>query len=419
VQWFLYTAAPDERRRLDIPGHQERADAELLWSYERHKWLWFLPWSELPEHVLGPLTGEFKRCLQRSTEDTFGHADIHGRIDVPVLHRTGWYDRFVSCIDHFTAMQRAAPTEAARRNQRLLVGPWGHTGSPERKVGEIDFGSEADLDGTQIMLRWFDYWLKGRDTGVLRDPPVRYFLMGPNEWRPAETWPPAGTEEQLWFLHSRGHANTAAGDGWLSQAPPTADRRGDGDIDREPGEAGEDRYDYDPRDPVSTIWPLGDQNVPLDHRPINWRHDLLVYVTEPFSQALEVAGDPTVELHASSSAHDTDLIARLADVHPNGYVQPLCYGIVRARYRDGFDSPHLLTPGTMVRYTIRLHPVAFAILPGHRLRLEITSSDFPNYDRNHNTGGDDFSDPTLLVAHQTIHHTAGAASRLVLPVLSR
>jgi putative CocE/NonD family hydrolase len=275
-------------------------------------------------------------------------------------------------------------------------------------VGEIDFGPEAALDGTRLMLRWFDYWLKDRDTGVLDDPPVRYFLMGPNEWRTAETWPPPATDEQSWYLHSRGHANTAAGDGWLSRRPPA----GVSDA-----EAAEDRYDYDPRDPVPTIWPLGDQNVPLDQRPINWRHDLLVYVTEPFSAALEVVGDPTVELHATSSAHDTDFIARLADVHPDGYVQPLCYGIVRARYRDGFDAPRLLAPGAMERYTIRLHPVAFAVLPGHRLRLEITSSDFPNYDRNHNTGGDDFSDPTLLVAHQTIHHTAAHPSRLVLPVL--
>jgi putative CocE/NonD family hydrolase len=406
LQWFFYTAAPDARRQLGLPGPQTREDAQQLWHYERHKWLWFLPWSELPEHVLGPLTGEFKRYLQHATEDTFGLAGIHHLIEVPILHRTGWYDRFVSTIDHFTAMQRGAGTAAARRSQRLLVGPWGHTGAPARKVGQLDFGPEADLAGPQLMLRWFDYWLKGIDTGVLDDPPVRYFLMGQNVWRSADAWPPPAAGEQRWYLRSGGRANTAAGDGRLSRRPPAQ------------GEAGADRYRYDPRDPVPTIWPLNDQNEPLDHRPLNWRHDLLVYVSEPLTEELLVAGDPTVELYATSSARDTDFVARLADVRPDGFVQPLCYGIVRARYRQGFETPIPLTPGETVRYTIGLHPVAFAVLPGHRLRLEVTSSDFPNFDRNHNTGGDDFSDPTLIVAHQTIHHAPQDASCVRLPVLS-
>ncbi|MBI3970211.1 MAG: CocE/NonD family hydrolase [Chloroflexi bacterium] len=405
VQWFYYTGAPDARRRLDLLGHHTREAAEALWRYERHKWLWFLPWSELPEHVLGPLTPYFKEYLQNPTRDHFRFAGQHHEIDVPIFHRTGWHDRFVSTIDHFVAMRAHGRTERTRAAQRLMVGPWGHTANLTRKVGDVDVGPAAEMDDQALMLRWFDYWLRDRETGALDAPPVRYFIMGRNEWCAAETWPPAGTQAQRFYLHSGGCANTAAGDGRLSSERPNG------------AGAAVDRYDYDPRDPVPTIWPLGDQNVPLDHRPLDWRHDLLVYVSDPMAEPLEVAGDPVVELHAASSERDTDFVARLADVHPDGFVQPLCYGIVRARYRDGFDRPQLLTPGETVRYTIQLRPVAFTILPGHPLRLEITSSDFPNYDRNHNTGDDDFSDPTLLTAHQTIHHSAERPSYVVLPVV--
>ena len=412
LQWFYYTGAPDTRRRLGMPGHHTPAEAQALWTFERHKWLWFLPWSELPEHALGPMTPYFKEYLAHPERDHFRFEGHHGEIDVPVFHRTGWYDRFVSTIDHFTAMRAHGRTDHARAAQRLMVGPWGHTAAPSRKVGDVDFGPEAEVSDQALMVRWFDYWLndptsRAKETGnPLDDPYVRYFVMGRNVWRSATTWPPAETTLQRWYL-GRGPrgANTAAGDGGLALTPPA-----DGPA--------RDSYAYDPRDPVPTIWPLGDQMVPLDQRPIDQRHDLLVYSTPPLGAPLEVAGNPIVELHAASSALDTDFIARLCDVHPDGFVQPLSYGIVRARYRHGFDTPQLLTPGQVERYRIQLHPVAFCIQPGHRLRLDVTSSDFPNYDRNHNTGGDDFSDPTLVVAHQTIHHGPAAPSCVVLPAVA-
>jgi putative CocE/NonD family hydrolase len=408
LQWFHYTGAPDVRRRLGLRGAHTREEGQKAWDLERHKWLWFLPWSELPDHALGPMTPYLKAYFRDPATDHFSFAGRHGEIDLPVFHRTGWYDRFVSTIDHFVAMQAQARTAHARASQRLLVGPWGHTNALTRKVGEFDFGPEAELDDTELMLRWFDYWLKGRPTGVLDAPPVRYFLMGRNEWRGAEIWPPAGTVRRAWYLASGGRANTAYGDGRLSTAPP-ADAG---------GPAPADRYAYDPRDPVPTIWPAGDQNVPLDHRVIDAREDLLVYVTDPLEAPVEVAGDATVTLFAASSARDTDFVARLADDHPDGAAQPLCTGIVRARYRDGFDRPRLLEPGSAEAYTIQLSPVAHCFLPGHRLRLEITSSDFPNYDRNHNTGGDDFSDATLVTAHQTVLHSARYPSCVTLPLLA-
>jgi uncharacterized protein len=407
LQWFHSTGAPDTRRRLDLPGPKTRQEAEQLWAYERQKWLWFLPWSELPEHALGPMTPYFKAYYAHPERDTFRFDGQHGEIDVPILHRTGWHDRFVSGIDHFTAMRAYGRTTESRQHQRLIVGPWGHTSVLTRKVGDLDFGSEAEMDHDAFLLRWFDYWLKGRPTGVLDDPPVRYFVMGRNTWRAAETWPPSETAAQRWYLHSGGHANTAGGNGRLAREVPTGSE----------DEAALDRYDYDPRDPVPTTWPIHDQHLPLDQRPNDTRSDLLVYVTNPLDAPLEIAGNPVVTLYAASSAPDTDFIARLADVHPDGFVQPISYGIVRARYRDGFDQPpRWLAPGAVEAFAIQLHPVATCFLPGHRLRLEITSSDFPNYDRNHNTGGDDFSDPTLLTAQQAIHHSPAYPSHVTLPV---
>lgn len=402
LQWFHYTGAPDVRRRLGLPGPHTTQEGRAVWEFERHKWLWFLPWSELPDHALGPMTPYLKAYFREPAIDRFSFAGRHGEIDVPVFHRTGWYDRFVSTIDHFVEMRAHGASQRTRDSQRLIVGPWGHTDDLRAKVGEFDFGPNAELSNTELMLRWFDHWLKGRPTGVLDAPPVRYFVMGRNEWRGAETWPPPGTQLQSWYLSSGGHANTALGDGRLSHEPVAA---------AEP----DDRYAYDPRDPVPTIWPIGDQNLPLDHRPLDTREDVLVYVTPALDVPIEMAGDPSVTLFAASSAPDTDFVARLADVHPDGTVQPLCTGIVRARYRDGFDRPRPLTPHAVETYRITLSPLGHCFLPGHRIRLEITSSDFPNYDRNHNTGVDDFSDPTLLTAHQRILRSPDHPSRLTLP----
>ena len=407
LQWFHYTGAPDVRHRLDLPGPKTREAGEALWQYERHKWLWFLPWSELPDHALGPMTQYLKAYFRDPATDHFPFFGRHGEIDVPVFHRTGWYDRFVSTIDHFVEMRAHGRTPHARNGQRLVVGPWGHTDALTRKVGDFDFGPDAELDHTELMLRWFDHWLKGRSTGALDTAPVRYFMMGRDEWRDAETWPPAGTREHAWYLSSGGHANTALGDGVLTVSFPSS---------AEP----EDRYAYDPRDPVPTIWPIGDQNLPLDHRPLDVRDDLLVYVSEPIEHdhSVEIAGDPVLTLYAASSAPDTDFLARLADVHPDGVVQPLCTGIVRARFRDGFDRPRLLAPGLVEQFRLQLSPIAHCFLPSHRIRLEVTSSDFPNYDRNHNTGTDDFSDPTLTTAHQRVLHSSDHPSHLTLPVLA-
>ncbi|MBM3933718.1 MAG: CocE/NonD family hydrolase [SAR202 cluster bacterium] len=226
--------------------------------------------------------------------------------------------------------------------------------------------------------------------------------MGANTWRTSDTWPLPGTKYTPYYLHSRGNANTPFGDGSLSVSAPEAEQP--------------DRYDYDPRDPVMTLYSPPGQQEPRDQRALDDRSDVLVYATPPLERAVEVAGPVLVKLFAATSARDTDFTVKLIDVWPSGFAQELCYGIVRARYRESYTEPSLLAPGKVYEYTIQVNPTANLFRPGHRIRVDISSSDFPNFDRNHNTGGNDYSESTLITAHQTVYHDAARLSHIVLPV---
>jgi putative CocE/NonD family hydrolase len=227
--------------------------------------------------------------------------------------------------------------------------------------------------------------------------------MGDDAWRREAAWPPADTRELVFFPTSGGMANGPAGDGRLVRSATST--------------ASEDSYVYDPADPVPDQFGLRQLPIPTDQRPLAGRHDILVYQTEPLSERVEVTGNPVLHLRATSSAPDTDFFARLVDVAPDGLAREVSLGLVRARYRDGLDRPRLIEPGEPVDYTIVLRSASNAFLPGHRIRLDITSSCFPSYDRNHNTAADQNADPTLVAARQTIHHGGAAPTRLVLPWL--
>ena len=229
--------------------------------------------------------------------------------------------------------------------------------------------------------------------------------MGENRWRYEDEWPPARTQYTEFFLHSDGSANTVRGDGVLSIS--------------EPADESPDTYDYDPRDPVMSLMGIDAQAAPRDQSPLDGRADILVYQTPPLQEDIEVTGPVVLKLWAASSAPDTDFAAKLIDVHPNGLAVNLTYGIMRARYRDGYDNPNLIEPGKPYEYTIRLNPTGILFRRGHRIRLDVSSSDFPNFDRNHNTGADFWSDTELRVAHQTVFHSAEYPSRLILPVVPR
>jgi hypothetical protein len=322
-------------------------------------------------------------------------------ITVPNLEVVGWYDHAKGDMLLHQRLLKEGATREARKGSRLVVGPWSHFPPGGRKFGNIDFGPAADLDLVGQDVRWFDYWLKGISNGVNHDAPVRIFVMGDNCWRDEGSWPLKRVRSKALFLTGGGKANTPAGDGKLALQRPAADASDD--------------FSYDPRDPVPTLFAPGNFTCATDQRPLANRADILVYQTDPLPERIEATGLPQVELYAASSAPDTDWVARLIDVAPDGLARDVCMGVVRARYRDGVGKPHLIQPGKVVKYTIHLSPTSNAFLPGHRIRLDVTSSDFPNYDRNHNTAADQNADTELAVARQTIHHGKAYASQLILP----
>jgi putative CocE/NonD family hydrolase len=334
----------------------------------------------------------------------------HRNINIPMFHVSSWYDIFLKdAIVHFNGLRSRALTPEARGGQRLLLGPWAHlfpyTTPTTGGTGDIDFGPNAFMDLHDTQLRWFDYWLKGINNGMMEEPPIRLFVMGTNQWRDEYEWPLARTRYVPCYFHSRGKANGLHGDGILNFEPPAA----------EPA----DHYRYDPADPVPTcggntlIIPVGVK----DQREVEARQDVLVYTGDPLEKPLEVTGPIKVILYASSSAPDTDFTAKLVDVRPDGYAQNIIDGILRARYRESSSTPKLLTKGEVYELTIDLWATSHVFLPGHRLRVEVSSSNFPRFDRNFNTGGDQATETRCEVADQTILHERQFRSHILLPVI--
>ncbi len=334
-------------------------------------------------------------------------------VSVPMYHVTSWYDIFLrGGLANFCGLRQHAMTNEARAQQKLLVGPWAHrfpyTSPSSGGAGEIDFGEHARIELHETQLRWFDYWLKGIETGVREDAAVKIFVMGTNVWRDENAWPLARTRYTPYYLHSQGRANSLLpGEGQLNPVAPNA----------EPP----DRFVYDPDDPVPScggntlIIPMG----VYDQRGVEARQDVLVYTTEPLTEPLEVTGPITVELFAASTAPDTDFTAKLVDVRPDGYAQNLADGIIRARYRESRSRPTLLTPGQVYKLTIDLWATSHVFLPGHRLRVEISSSNFPRFDRNLNTGADQATSSAWRTAEQTVFHEQRYPSHILLPLIPR
>lgn len=405
LQWIMVTVGPDMRRRLGLPGPHTVAEARIIWdNLDKGKWLWFEPIGEIPQDALAGLARIWHHYLSHHHVDWFRIAEMHPEIDVPVYHQTGWYDRLVGgVIDQYAGMVSNGRTEATRRSQRLLIGPWSHTLDFTRNVGAMDFGPEADANCPEIIARWFDHWLKGVDTGIMDEPPIRIFVMGEDRWRYEHEWPLARTRFTSYYVHSGGRARTPAGDGSLST--------------EQPGDEPADTYVYDPRDPVMSLLLPDGHTGPGDVRRLDHRRDVLVFQTPPLERDVEVTGPVELKLYATSSALDTDWTARLVDVHPDGFAVNLSYGIQRARYRDSWDRPTLIEPGRVYEYTLKLKPTSNLFKVGHRIRLDISSSDFPNYDRNHNTGREYWKDAEFVKAQQEVFHDARYPSHVVLPIV--
>ena len=334
----------------------------------------------------------------------------HHNVSIPMYHVSSWYDIFLrDALVHFCGLQSRAMTPEARGGQKLLLGPWAHlfpyTAPISGGTGDIDFGPNAAIELHDTQLRWFDYWLKGIDTGISEEAPIRLFVMGTNQWRDEYEWPLARTRYTPYYFHSQGNANSLNGDGGLSAEPPQD----------EPA----DHYEYDPASPVPTcggntlIIPVG----VADQREVESRQDVLVYTGEPLEAPLEVTGPLKVILYASSSAIDTDFTAKLVDVRPDGYAQNIADGILRARYRESLSNPSLMRPGESYEFTIDLWATSHVFLPGHRLRVEVASSNFPRFDRNLNTGGDQATGTQFQTAQQAVLHNSKFRSHILLPVI--
>ncbi len=341
--------------------------------------------------------------------DSFSVAGKYDRVTAPSLNIGGWYDVFIqSTLEFFTEVSARGGSGTARRGQRLVVGPWTHTSPTETRIGQLDFGPAASLDVRAEQLRWYDYWLKDIDSGAAKEPRVKLFVMGENRWREFTDWPPEGTDTLCLYLRSGGRAASLLGDGRLEYNPPSAVEK-------------PDSYTYDPSDPVPTLGGTnsGLQDIapggPCDQRPLERRPDILVYTGAPLEKPLTVIGPVRVVLWVSSSAVNTDFTAKLVDVHPDGRAINVSEGMLRAPLRNGFDRWEELEPGRFYELTVQLHATANRFERGHRLRLDISSSDFPRYDRNLNTPGADISRKTDMVsARQTVLHEPLRASRLIL-----
>jgi putative CocE/NonD family hydrolase len=329
-------------------------------------------------------------------------------IQVPILTIAAWYDIFLGgSLRNYTGVKLHGGNDAARQGQRLLVTIGGHAGSG-RKIGDVDFGVAAEFEEDDATLDWYDYLFK-KSSNQFAAKPVRIFVMGANQWRDEEDWPLSRARETKYFLHSAGKANSLSGDGTLTNAAPRSESA--------------DHYTYDPANPAPTIGgPLccDSQHLkpgPRDQRTVEAREDVLVYSTAALAQDLEVTGPIRLELFAGSSAVDTDFIGKLVDVWPDGFAQNLTEGIVRGRYRDSQEQPALMNPNQTYKLTLDLWSTSNVFRKGHRLRLEVSSSNFPRFDRNLNTGEENASARRGVPATNTIYHDAEHPSALVLPIV--
>ncbi|MBE8516024.1 CocE/NonD family hydrolase [Amycolatopsis sp. H6(2020)] len=336
-------------------------------------------------------------------------------VTAPALNIGGWYDLYIGqTVRTFTTARQNAGSTQAREGQRLIIGPWDHRSTsgvyPDRSFGAMAAPQLMRL--TDLHVKFFDYWVKGDTTALDGSPRVKIFVMGIDQWRDEQDWPLPDTTWTDFHLGSAGHANTAGGDGVLTTEPATV--------------AEHDTYLYDPRRPVPTAGgaclPMTPGfGGPVDQRTVAGREDVLCFTGPVLEEPVEVTGPVSVKLFVSSSAVDTDFTAKLVDVFPDGKAINLCDGILRARYRNGLATEELMEPGTVYEITVDMTATSNVFLPGHRIRVDVSSSNFPRYDRNTNTGGAIAreTEAQMVPAINHIHHGPEHPSRLVLPIIDR
>jgi len=418
LTWAAIFLALAELPRSELPADQMQGLLNGLYGivFDNQRALMHLPLASLPAFAHDVVAPYYKEWLRHPTRDEYWDSvcieDAHPRIHTPAFNLGGWYDLFVKgTLRNYSGMRANGPTEIAREGQKLLVGPWSHGTALGAQVGQTVFGQGAQVLLEELQMRWFDHWLKDIPNGIDSEPPVQVFTMGANRFTDFDAWPPREATMTPYYFHSNGAAATARGDGMLSTEAPGNERA--------------DHFVYDPMNPCPTVggalfpYPLDVPPGQWDQSKVEARPDVLCYTTPVFDRDFEIAGPVEVRLWAASSARDTDFTAKLVDVLPDGTPMNLCDSIIRARYRHGYRSVALLDPGQPVELTIDLQGMAAVFQAGHRLRVEISSSNFPRFDRNTNTGKLIATDTELIVATNSVLHDASHPSAIILPVVKR
>ncbi|TDQ32564.1 CocE/NonD family hydrolase [Zeaxanthinibacter enoshimensis] len=379
--------------------------------------LWHLPITDMLKNMNGKKEIFDKMVRRKPNDPAWYEGGLYHdtmEFDIPSFWFASWYDVSISPnLELFRHLRKNATSEEARDNQYLVIAPTLHcayTRATENTiVGERSVG-DARLNYEDQIYAWFDLWLKGADNDFKeKTPRVQYYTMGKNIWQAAETWPPEHVKSKTYYLESGGKANTLNGDGTLSTRKPS-------------GTDSPDSFTYDPLNPVTSyggnVCCTGNaiQGGAFDQQEMETREDILVYTSEPLSEGMEVSGFIESTLYVSSDAKDTDFTIKLIDVYPDGRAYNLDETIQRARYREGYDKEVFMEEGKV--YELRLPDMATSnyFEKGHRIRIEVSSSNFPRFARNLNTGGDNFDESEGVTAHNKVHHSRKYASRIVLPI---
>ena len=380
---------------------------EMDWD----KLAWHLPLIDVMQEAGAP-PNDWIKLVTTDFGDPWWHEEMgfyNGteQFDVPALHMSSFYD--LSADDTafaFNYFREKSVSETSANNQFLILAPTDHcsweSSTEHTIIGDVDMG-DARKDWNGLYLNWYEYWLKGIDNGITDMPKVQYYVMGLNEWHSSNYWPLANTQYEKYYLHSNGSANSRLGDGTLATNIPK--------------NGSSDSFTYDPGTPVPSIG--GARAVPgaRDQAAIEIRQDVLVYTTSTLERGIELTGPITLILYVSSTAKDTDFTAKLVDVYPDGSAYNIQDGILRARYRDGFTKKVWMEEGEVYKIQVDMSITSRYFKQGHKIRLQISSSNFPNYERNLNTGGNNYDETDWVIAKNTVHHSPEYPSHIILPII--
>ena len=403
LEWTYQLASPIRKKLDDQSGPYEQMDSIKYWNrVERGKYIWWTPLSSIPKEPFSELYKPLIKLMKNSNVEMQDFSDIYPNVDIPIMHITGWWDRLIGTVDTFIGLDKV--DKKIKDEHKLIIGPWGHdNGNFKKNIGPINYGKQADAKYSDLIIEWYDYQFKNAKLSFPEGKRVKLFILGDNNWQYFSNWPPLEIKPITFYLNSKNSASVKNSDGSLEQNPVY--------------ENDFDEYIYDPKNPAMSLMLQNSQTVPMDQRENHYRNDILYYETPKMKSSMKFIGNPILHLWASSDVKDTDWVARLAVVYEDGLAVNLSYEILRAKYREGFEKEKLIPDNSPIEYIIKLRPMGINFLKGQKIRLYITSSDFPNHDRNHNTGNDFWDDNDFIIANQKIYHNKKFNSKIILPLL--